>query len=272
MGIYPGTFDHVLMRVKIGPEIEHVDGYTLINMIERVDDAACDEIVRTYAGLASISLEIPEAQIRRSARFYLALQQLAATRNLDAVNLKCQHEFSSDYGMTGCVPLSLLADNGVVASCEGDMLNTVSMMMLHYLSGQVVAYGDAIHHHDNVLKLSACGFLPFSMGKQGDRKIEMFQFDGFKGLHNSFVMRPERVTVMRLVEDIGAYHILYFTGQGLDTELREGILPALDVQLDGDMKKLIAHYAGQHFAICFGDVSDEIENLARILGIKAIRV
>ena len=48
--------------------------------------------------------------------------------------------------MVACVPVSALSDMGVVGSCEGDMMNTVSMMILHLLSGKVVTYGDSMNH------------------------------------------------------------------------------------------------------------------------------
>ena len=103
------------------------------------------------------------------------------------------------------------------------------MMMLSLLSGQVVTYGDAINHTGNVLKISSCGMLPFSMGF-GQRHIRKFMpHDGFHGIQASFVMRPEKVTLLRLVEDCGSYHLLYGTGMGQLTQLRQGYMPALDI-------------------------------------------
>ena len=49
-------------------------------------------------------------------------------------------------------------------------------------------------------------------------------------------------------------------------------MPALDVRLDGDINALIRNYSGQHYAICYGDISEEIEMLAKILHINAIRI
>lgn len=31
-------------------------------------------------------------------------------------------------------------------------------------------------------------------------------------------------------------------------------MPALDVKLDGDVKWFVENYAGQHYAICYGDL------------------
>ena len=272
MSIYTGTFDHVLLRAKIGPEVQHIDSYTLINRAEAQTAAARQAVIRELGEKACIHCSVTERQLEKAAGLYLALMDLRDEFLLDAVNVKCQYEFSKEYAMTMCVPLSLAADHGLLSSCEGDMLCTVSMMILGYLTGQTVAYGDSITNTGNVMKLSPCGFMPFSLG-HGKREITCFMPNcGFEGLQNSFVMRPGRVTVMRLIEDIGGYHMLYFTGEGLETKKRQGWMPALDVRMDGNVNDFLAHCSGQHYAICYGDCTEEIEMLARILRIGTVRV
>lgn len=272
MSIYTGTFDHVLMRAMIGPEIEHIDAYSLIRRAEKQSEADKRSVVERLRQLACVRGDVAEESLLKASGLYLAVMELQRDFALDAMNAKCQYEFSKEYGMTLCVPLSLAADNGLLTSCEGDMLCTVSMLMLAYLTGQTVAYGDSINHDGNILKLSPCGFMPFSLGS-GKKEITNFMPNcGFSGIQTSFVMKPGKVTVMRLIEDIGSYHIIFFTGEGLDTEKRQGYMPALDVRLDGDINALIRNYSGQHYAICYGDISEEIEMLAKILHINAIRI
>ena len=96
--------------------------------------------------------------------------------------------------------------------------------------------------------------------------------DGFHGIQASFVMRPEKVTLLRLVEDCGSHHLLYGTGMGQLTQLRQGYMPALDILLDGSMENLVRHYAGQHFAVCYGDYTGKLETLAAIMGIGTVKI
>ncbi|MHB1454171.1 MAG: hypothetical protein ACYCYM_09515 [Saccharofermentanales bacterium] len=273
MSMYTGTFDHVLLRTMIGPEVEQLDSYTVINIAEAASDASKNEAIESIRKHSCISNDVTDSSLKKSAGIYAALEQISIDRGFDAINVKCQYEFSKEYGMVACVPLSLLAEKGYVASCEGDILNTVSMMILSLLSGDTVTYGDAMNHEGNVVKLSTCGFIPFSMGVKGKQCIRNFMpHPGFTGIQCSFTLRPEKVTVLRLIEDRCGFHIVYFTGRGLDTDLRQGYMPALDVELDGDVNDLVKNYSGQHYAICYGDVSLKIESLAKIMGIKAIRV
>jgi L-fucose isomerase-like protein len=147
------------------------------------------------------------------------------------------------------------------------------MLILSLLTGQTSAYGDCMTHFENTVKFSSCGFLPFKMGGPGGGLIRNFMpHPGFSGIQCSFVLRPEKMTFMRLIEDVGGYHILYFTGMGQKTELRQGYMPAIDVTLDGDVNELVKNYSGQHYAVCYGDASKRIEVLSKIKNIRAVRI
>jgi L-fucose isomerase-like protein len=272
MSIYPGTFDHVLMRYLIGPEVEQLDSYSLITAAQNSSEAQIDDAIEKLRSLLPFQNDFKDSVLRNTMGIYVALRQFCAGHNWQAVNVKCQYEFSKEYRHVPCVALSLLADEGVVASCEGDIPNTVSMMLLHGLSSSSVTYGDALSHSGNTVTFSPCGFLPISMGQPGVRVQKFMEHPGFAGIQICGVLRPERVTYLRLVEDIGSYHIVYGTGAGKETSPRGGCMPALDVELDGDIKNFCNAYAGQHYAMAYGDLSDEIDAFAKIMGIKTTRI
>ena len=273
MNIYTGTFDHVLMRTIIGPDIEQSDSYSLIHLAGDMRDDDCKTVCGRLHEISAVHPSVNENSLMKAAALYLAIEAVKNQRDLDAINVKCQYEFSKEYGMTMCIPLSLAASDKFVTSCEGDILCTVSMMMLQYLTGQVVAYGDTINHKDGVLKLSPCGFMPYQLSSGNCLIRNFMEGVGFTGLQNSFTMKHGKVTLLRLIEDIGSYHLLYCTGEGLaSTKLRQGFFPALDVIPDGDINDLVRHYSGQHFAICYGELSEKIEALAKILKIPAVGI
>ena len=272
MSIYTGTFDHVLMRSQIGPEVEHADTYTLISRAEQAGQDEIDAALRHLQAAAQLRPDASEEMLRKTMALYAAMRHMCTDGRWDAINVKCQYELSKQYRVVPCVALSLLAEDGITASCEGDMLCTVSMLMLHYLSGQTAWYGDALTHWDNTVQFSPCGFLPFSMAF-GTAYVQKFmEHPGFSGIQVSGVLRPERITWMRLVEGIGTYSILYGTGTGLQTQPRGGCMPALNVELDGDVAVLCREYAGQHYAIVYGDHTQEIEMLAKLLRLELRRV
>lgn len=272
MSIYTGTFDHVLMRYLIGPEVEQMDSYSLIRAAESLPEAEVQAAIAALTNLVPIRNDVNQQKLYKTMALYVALKHFCRERNWTAVNVKCQYEFSKEYQVVPCVALSLLADEGIVASCEGDMLVTVSQIILNALTGQVSTYGDALSQEGNVIKFSPCGFMPFSMAAPGVRVQKFLEHPGFSGIQVCGVLCPERVTFLRLVEDVGSYHLVYGTGSGLPTEPRGGCMPALDVALDGDAAELCRHYAGQHYALVYGDWAEELESFAKLMGIKTIRI
>lgn len=271
MSIYPGTFDHVLMRYILGPEIEQMDSYSVIKRAESVSSSEIADAEEKIKSSGVFADQPKPELLQKTASVYAALKKIASEKHWKAFNVKCQYEFSKEFGAVPCIPLSLLADEGFVTSCEGDIPCTVTMLLLHYLSEKTVTYGDVLSHAGNTIKFSACGFLPFSMG-QGKREMACFNHPGFSGIHVKYVMAAKPVTFARIIEDIGTYHLLYGTGQGRETALRDGCMPALDVELDGSSADFVREYAGQHYALCFGDMSAELEHYALLMGIKAVRV
>jgi L-fucose isomerase-like protein len=273
MGMYSGTFDHLLMRFRIGPEVEHADSYSIIRRAEAIGRKRCDPVVSRLRRRARITEGVTEDHLQTVVRIYLALKDWAAERHLDAICFKCQYEFSQEYGMVGCVPLALLASDGIVTSCEGDIPLMVSMIIQHYLTGQAIAYGDVLDRVGNRLLFSSCGFAPYETASSPDDvEIRPAIPPYFKGVTNSFALKPGKVTYLRLSEEIGNYCLTYGTGTGLPSERREGWAPALTVELDGDADDFLTHVTTQHYSLAYGDLSQEIESLARMLRVEVLRI
>lgn len=271
MSIYPGTFDHVLLRRHLGPEVVHLDTYTLLQAAARAGDQAAADTAGTVS--AQCGVEVAPERLRKAGGLAAGAAALVREHHLDALNVKCQYELSQGYGMTACVPMACLAEQGVVASCEGDVMVTVSQALLHYLTAQTTTYGDILDVRDGRVLLSSCGFAPFDLAHEAEeRAIRELDYPGFDGIICSFVLREGPVTLVRLAEGQGDYYLVYATGRGVTTSLRQGRFPALEIELDGCPDRLLEQAPSQHFALAYGDLSPELEDFSRILGLEAIRI
>jgi L-fucose isomerase-like protein len=270
MAIYPGTFDHALLRRIIGPEVVHLDTYTLVREAERVTPEAAAAVARRLQAGATLAAD--PARLLKASALGAALETLVQRHHLNAINVKCQYELSQEYGMTACLPTALLADSGIVAGCEGDVLTTVSQAMLAGVSGQVTTYADVLDLQGRQVLLSSCGYAPLSLAA-ADPPPRLCELDypGFDGLICSLLLRPELVTYARLSEGRGDYRLHFGTARGLPSELRQGRFPALTVELDGCPEAFVQALGSQHLALCYGDQTAALTELCRILGITAIR-
>ena len=263
MGMYPGTFDHALLRRHIGPEVVHIDTYSLVRMAEAVGREEAKDIADDWAATAQVAVE--EERLLKAARLAAALRTLVNRHKLHALNVKCQYELSQEWGMTPCVPLSWLADQGVITGCEGDVPTTVAQCILAYLSGRTVAYADILDLEGRRMLLSACGFAPFSLSHEPRARICELGHPGFDGIISSCTLKRGPVTFAQLVQQGDGWRLNYGTGVGVETDLRQGRFPALQVELDGAPGRLMETIASQHWALCHGDVTGALGDLCRIV-------
>jgi L-fucose isomerase-like protein len=291
MSMYPGTFDHLLLRRYIGPEVIYFDTYQLIEEMKLIDKKNCLKDIEKLKKEAEISEFVESSQLIKAIKMYKALMNIIKEFGLQAVTIKCQYELSKMFGMTACVPLSLLADKGIVSGCEGDVITLVSMLMFSYITNQPIYYGDVLNIENKKVLFSSCGIAPFSLATKKRKKyIRNFnellgyisveknskkssrKFGAFEGILSSITLKPGKMTFGRLVEGVGSYKFIYGIGEGIETELRQGIMPAMEVVINGSVEKFINSLPSQHFSLCYGDISEEIEDLCRILNVEVIRI
>jgi len=127
--------DHAaaVVRRSWGPELVPIPLAELrARLADAVPEAAvAGDLVRGAAG----SRNGVQAELGRSITLHAALRSLAETHRLDALTLRCFDLIGAD-GVTGCVALSLLADAGLPAGCEGDVPSIVALLWLRLLTGE----------------------------------------------------------------------------------------------------------------------------------------
>ena len=271
MGMYTGTIDHIALRSRIGPEIDHLDQYAIIRKIDEVDDRKVRELVENAKRRWELFGDVPDKLLETSMRMYLALKSIVDEHGWNALTVKCQYELSRMFGHAPCVPLSMLGDEMTV-SCEGDLPLLVSQLMLHYLTGRPTTYGDIHLIAEDHILLGACGFAPFCMAS--DRPKVGRHTVLYEGLLNSTAYKPGRVTLSRLGYRGGDFLMHIATGQARIPEAFREVgcppYPSMRVDLDGNTKEFGINLLSQHYAVVYGDVEDDVLELCEIMEIKSI--
>ena len=101
----------------------------------------------------------------KSLRMYLALKGLLKEYGAAALTIRCFDLLK--YGVTACIALSMLNDEGFIAGCEGDVPATLSMATLSLISGSPSFMGNVawIDESEGTLLLAHCT-APVSMGRK----------------------------------------------------------------------------------------------------------
>lgn len=272
MGMYTGTIDHTRLRSQLGPEIDHVDQYMIVEEFNKIAD---EEVLQHHERSAGWNVlpTIHSADLNRTYRMYAAIKALAGRGRHDALTIKCQYELSRVFGMAPCMPLSMLADEMVV-SCEGDIPLVVTQLILHYLTGSPTSYGDLHHVTERSLLLGACGFAPLSFA--AGRPVINKHTALYDGLLNSSAYKDGFVTLARLSSmQSGAFKMHIAAGRSVPGPLFHEVgcppYPFITVELDTRIDEFMQHICSQHYAIVYGDVRQELEHLCDLLDIKIVQ-
>jgi len=268
MSMYSCTFDHLMLRGIIGPEVLQIDSYSLIKLAESASREQYGQFEANVKKCSRIGEDVKSEHLEKEGRLYYGIKELVRKYDLDAINVKCQYELSQEWGCIPCPALSLTADEGLVSGCEGDVLTTASQAVLSYLSGQSIAYGDILNVQNGEALLSACGFAPYSTAHDPSKVVlRDIGHPGFNGPVVSLVMKKGKVTYMRINEKDCGYIMGMGTGEGLDTELRQGKFPALKFKINGSQENFLKSLHSQHYALCYGDYTEHLKELCEFLKI-----
>ena len=272
MGMYTAAFDHLPLREKLGPEVDQLDQYAIIQRLEAMDDDRASELLAKSKANWQIGEAVTDRDLITTLKMYLAIKEIAQEHRWDAVTVKCQYELSKMYKMTPCVPLSILGDE-LTSSCEGDIPLIVGQLISYYLTGKIVSYGDVHTVMDKSILLGACGYAPFGLGagKPMVDKTETL----YEGVANCTIYREGTVTITRLAytrERNFKMHIAAGEAKKPPVFREIGCLPypSMEVFLDGDADLFGQQLPSQHYSIVYGDIREELRAVCDILNIAVV--
>ena len=272
MGMYTATFDHITFRDHIGPEVVHIDNYQLMKGMKQISDAEISEKSNEIRGRFYVEEDVTDKDLSDAVRMYLAFKRIIEDYDLNAISPQCWYVLQKDFHCAACVPLALLAEDGIVASCEADIHLTATMTILNFLTGHPIFYGDVIDVRGNQIYFSSCGFAPLSLAADpASMGIAKHKFgDMLPGLRCAVVLPPGKVTVARLEGRKGTYRMHIATGEAIKTTLRQKFFPATEVKLDGDAEDFLRNLLSQHYALAQADIKDDLLDVCKISKIKPV--
>ena len=279
MGMYTATFDHANLRAALGPEVVHVDNHTVVRSMEALPDDAVQ--AEKQAMLRKLPLSSPDLDepFTNAVRMRLALKEIIAEHKLDAVSLKCQHEISRTYGCT-CIPLALLVEDGLPATCEGDIPGLITAMMLRALTDQPAFFCDFINAEDDNVWFSSCGFIAPSLTEGEITVKRQIHEIGEQGAIISAAPKKGDVTIARLAQrPEGKYAMHVASGTVEEGYLRKHIyaegshdhlFPIARVKLPYHSDRFLSDVVSNHYLLTWADCREDLEQLCHVMGIEMI--
>jgi len=140
-------------------KVEYVD-IPLERIYEKFDLITEEEVGQACADFAAKALacrEATPADLIKAMRLYRAVKIVCEEEKLDALTLSC-FKLIERTGTTGCLALSLLNDEGIVAGCEGDLQSIFTLLAIKALTGKVgfMANPSMVNTRNNEIVLAHC--------------------------------------------------------------------------------------------------------------------
>jgi hypothetical protein len=228
-------------------------------------------------------------KIEMAVRQYIAVKNLAAEENYSAIAYSCWPKLMPLLGMSGCLVNAMLNNTGIPGGCEGDVLGTLSMLVLRLLTGEPTVLMDMpkFDTEDNSLLLWHCGTSPFSMANKEGVLLERHYFADYSddpglkdcGPITDITFHEGDLTVFRICRD--ADYFYYFTGKVYDEGkktfsgsrgwVRDLKLYRDPVKVLDLMNTLIMQSHAHHFPMVMQDLSPYLEEFAYWTKLKRVK-
>lgn len=127
--------DYLLAKRRWGIEYTDVPLERIYEYYHRMTDDEVGEACAELAGKALACREAAPEDLIKAMRLYRAIRRIVEEDRLGAITLSC-FRLIEQTGTTGCLALSLLNDEGIIAGCEGDLQSVFTMLAVKELTGK----------------------------------------------------------------------------------------------------------------------------------------
>jgi len=192
--------------------------------------------------------------IEGALKIYSGFKAIVNKYKLGGITVRC-FDLLEIFKNTGCLGLSLLNDEGIIAGCEGDIPALISMVILCYLTDEPVfmANPSSIDIDKNEIILAHCT-LPLNMPDEFYLKTH---FESGLGVGIKGNIRKGKATIFKLSGDSKTYFVS--TGEIIENLSKENLCRTqIRFKMNEDVKYFLQNSIGNHHLVCKGDYSEVV--------------
>ncbi len=214
--------------------------------------------------LDRLAFEVPLDKLIKVGKVYAALLSIA--KNYNALALNC-FPYLMKHGVTPCLALAKLNEEGKLTACEYDLKSLFLMMVLHSLTGYSGWIANVNDVEGNLVRMSHCT-IALNMIKSG--KV-VTHYESGNPYSISAEINAETVTAVSVSSDFNNVYV--FTG----LLNKSGNLNLNACRTQAEIKvnfdsSVIPNYApANHHVVVPGNYVNELEVFLKLLGVNVIK-
>jgi L-fucose isomerase-like protein len=276
VGHHPDGFDPCAAGeddlATLGATLDHVE---LEELFEGARAAVESDLVPLRTLVASRGAgEFEQEGVDATLRLHLALLGLVDARSWSAVATRCWPECFTEIGGAACAAQGMLADRGVPATCEADVLGAATAVALEAAASSPAFVADLVDAaEDGTVAFWHCGLAAPSLAHPDEPIGTTLHPNRRKPLLHEFRLRPGRITIARFGHADGGLRLALGGGEIVD-EPRPFTGTAAVVRPDTPAEDLVATVLAEgldhHYGLVHGDVRGVMAAVAEQLGIPIV--
>jgi len=166
-----------------------------------------------------------------------------------------------------CLILSLANDEGDTAYCHADLTHTLPGVLLRWITGKPTFVCNSHFPHHGIYTVAHCAAPRKMNGKDYEPAKIMTHFESDYGAATKVeYTKGQTITVIIPALDCSKWQ--GFRGQIIDTPARSACRSQMDIEIDGNWRKLLTDQVGFHVQVCYGHYLREVGYALKKLGIK----
>ena len=258
------AYDEFAIKKKLGARVVNIDEKEMTQKVADITDEEAEGLLAEKNNeLKPCTILSSKEAMLESIKYYHALKGLVDEYALEALAVKCYTTYMGKV----CLGYSLLAEEGIVSSCEGDVTSALTMKLLYELSEKPINNTDLLYldEEKNTILFSHCGSSGFSIA-EGEIELAPVRL-AETGVCTRFLMKTGKVTVVNICGHGEQLRMAVMVGDAIPCGMEFPGNPMV-VRFEKDVEQIneeiMANGIGHHWMIGYGDYSAELKNFCRI--------
>ena len=228
------------------------------NLADQNALAEAQRLTDEYLAQKGVSLHTDKKFLVNAFLLKKLFKELMAEADAPAITVHhCMGTIMPMAQTTACMSLSLINDEGLMAFCESDFVVIPSGILLHYISGKPVFLNDPTHPHDGVTTCAHCTAPRRMNGKDLEPVQIHTHFESDYGAAPKVQMSKGQI-ITNLAPDFHCKKWVGYRGKIIGHPFYDICRSQIDLEIDGDWRKLLEDMRGFHWMTCYGDYLREV--------------
>ena len=263
------------MMTTFGATLNSIEARELIDKAKTFTDDDVKAYLDDANGRIKNLDSVKEKNVLDFARLYKAYDEYVKANNIGALSSRCWPDFFTAFGTPVCSVLAMLNDLGVAAACEADTYGALTMYISQFLTGKPAFFGDPVSmdEGENTITFWHCGTAACSLAREDTGACAGVHCNRKIGPTLEFGCKPSQyATIFRIGKKAdGTFRFFISKGEALDKPQQffgtSVVIKTQNSSADIVNSSVKAGWE-PHFAVAMGDIADELEALANMLGIE----